>query len=118
VLQVAGDASVKQLRRLLTEQGTLVIVGTGTGRDEKAGALGPLTRMLTARIASRKNGQRIATFIAKIRTPDLEALAALAADGQLQPAVERTYPLGQAAVALAEIESGHTRGKLVLTIGT
>ena len=118
VVQVAGDASVAQLRRLLTAQGTLVIVGAGTGRDGKAGVLGPLTRMLIARIASRKNGQRVATFIAKIRTPDLEALAALAADGQLQPAVERTYPLGQAAAALTEIESGHTQGKLVLTSGT
>jgi NADPH:quinone reductase-like Zn-dependent oxidoreductase len=116
VLQVAGDASVAQLRRLLTAQGTLVIVGVGTGRDGKAGVLGPLPRMLIARTASRKNGQRVAAFIAKIRTPDLEALASLAEDGQLRPAVERTYPLEQAAAALTEIESGHTRGKLVLTI--
>jgi len=118
VLQVAGDASVAQLRRFLTAQGTLVIVGTGTGRDGKTSVFGPLTRMLIARIAPRRNGQRVATFIAKIRTPDLEALAALTEDGRLQPAVERTYPLDQAAVALTEIESGHTRGKLVLTIRT
>src|SRR5207253_3278262 len=96
ILQLAGHASVAQLRRLLTAQGTLVIVGGGTGRDGKAAVLGPLTRMLMARTASRKNGQRVATFIAKIRTPDLEALAALAEDGQIQPAVERTYPLEQA----------------------
>jgi len=116
VLQLAGDASVAQLRRLLTARGTLVIVGGGTGRDGKTAVLGPLTRMLMARTASRKHGQRVATFIAKIRTPDLDALAALAEDGQIQPAVERTYPLEQAAAALTEIESGHTRGKLVLTI--
>jgi NADPH:quinone reductase-like Zn-dependent oxidoreductase len=116
VLQVAGDASVAQLRRLVTAQGTLVIVGVGTGRDGKARVFGPLSRMLIARTASRKNGQRVATFIAKIRTPDLEALAALAEDGRVQPAVERTYALEQSAAALTEIESGHTRGKLVLTI--
>jgi NADPH:quinone reductase-like Zn-dependent oxidoreductase len=74
--------------------------------------------MLIARAASRKNGQRVATFIAKIRTPDLESLATLAERGQLRPAVERTYPLEQAAAALTEIESGHTRGKLVLMIPT
>jgi NADPH:quinone reductase-like Zn-dependent oxidoreductase len=116
VLRVAGDAPVGQLRRLLTAQGTLVLVGSGTGRDGKAGALGPLTRMLIARVVSRKNGRRVATFIAKIRTPDLEVLATLADTGQLRPAVERTYPLEQAAAALTEIESGHTTGKLVLTI--
>jgi NADPH:quinone reductase-like Zn-dependent oxidoreductase len=118
VVQVAGDASVAQLRQLLTARGSIVIVGTGTGRDGKTSVLGPLTRMLIARTASRKKSRRVATFIAKIRTPDLEALAALADDGQLQPAVERTYPLEQAAAALTEIESGHTQGKLVLTIPT
>ncbi len=116
VLQVAGDASVAELRRLLTPQGTLVVVGVGTGRDGKAGVLGPLMRMLVARAVSRESGRRVATFIAKIRTPDLEALAALAEEGQLRPAVERTYPLEQAADALTEIESGHTSGKLVVTI--
>jgi NADPH:quinone reductase-like Zn-dependent oxidoreductase len=116
VVQVAGDASVAQLRRLLTAQGTLVIVGSGTGRVAKASVLGPLTRMLIARIWSRKNGRRVATFIAKIRTPDLEALAALAENGQVRPAIGRTYSLDQAATAITEIESGHTRGKLVLAI--
>ncbi len=116
VVQVAGDASVAQLRRLVTAQGTLVIVGTGTGRDGKASVLGPLTRMLIARAVPRKNGRRVATFIAKIRTPDLEALAALAEEGQLRPAIERTYPLEHSAAALTEIESGHTSGKLVVTI--
>jgi NADPH:quinone reductase-like Zn-dependent oxidoreductase len=118
VVQIAGDDSVAQLRRLLTAQGTLVVVGGGTGRPRKAGVLGPLTRMLVARAVSRKNGRRVATFIAKVRTQDLEALAALAEDGQIRPAVERTYPLEQAAAALTEIESGHTSGKLVLAIRT
>jgi NADPH:quinone reductase-like Zn-dependent oxidoreductase len=117
VVRVAGDASVAELRRLLTAQGSLVIVGGGTGRDGKAGVLGPLTRMLVAHAVSRKSGRRVAAFIAKIRTPDLEALAALVEKGQLRPAVERTYPLEQAAAALTEIESGHTTGKLVVTIG-
>ena len=116
VVQVAGYASVAQLRRLLAARGTLVIVGSGTGRDGKANVLGPLTRMLIARITPRKHDQHVATFIAKIRSPDLEALASLAEDGRIQPAVERTYPLDQAAAALTEIESGHTRGKLVLAI--
>jgi len=116
VMQVAGYASAAQLRQLLTAQGTLVIVGTGTGRDGKARVLGPLSRMLIARMTSRKNGRHVAAFIAKIRASDLEALAELAEAGQIQPAVERTYPLEQAAAALTEIESGHTSGKLAITI--
>jgi NADPH:quinone reductase-like Zn-dependent oxidoreductase len=116
VLQVAGDASVGRLRRLLTPRGTLVIVGVGTGRDGKGGVLGLLARMVVGRAVSRKNGRRVATFIAKVRTPDLEVLAALVEEGQVRPAVERTYPLEQAAAALTKIESGHATGKVVITI--
>jgi len=116
IVQVAGDATVHQLRKLLAADGTLVLVGAGTGRDGKGGALGPLTRMLLVRLQRRTNGQRVATFITKIRSPDLETLAALVETGQLQPAVEHVYPLEQAATALTDIESGHTRGKIVLAI--
>jgi NADPH:quinone reductase-like Zn-dependent oxidoreductase len=116
VLQVAGDASVGRLRRLLTPRGTLVIVGVGTGRDGKGGVRGLLARMVVGRAVSRKNGRRVATFIAKVRTPDLEVLAALVEEGQVRPAVERTYPLEQAAAALTKIESGHATGKVVITI--
>jgi NADPH:quinone reductase-like Zn-dependent oxidoreductase len=118
VVQLAGDASIARLRRLLIAKGTLVVTGGGTGRDGKASSLGPLTRMLVARTPSRRNGQRVTTFVAKVRTRDLETLAALAEDGQIQPAVGGTYPLEQAAAALTRIESGHTRGKLVLTVRT
>jgi NADPH:quinone reductase-like Zn-dependent oxidoreductase len=111
VLQVAGNRSLPELRRLLTGHGTLVIVGTGVGREGKGGLLGPVTRMAKARLASRKNGKRVATFIAKVRTADLETVAQL-----VTPHVERTYPLAEAASALADIEGGHTRGKIVVEI--
>ena len=116
VLQVAGNASVGRLRRLLTPRGTLVIVGGGTGRDRKGGTLALLTRMVVGRVVSRKNGRRVAASLTKIRTPDLAALAALVEEGKIRPAVERIYPLEQAAAALTEIESGHATGKLVVTI--
>jgi NADPH:quinone reductase-like Zn-dependent oxidoreductase len=47
--------------------------------------------------------------------PALEEVTALIADGQLQFPIWRTYPLSQTAEALAESESGHARGKIVLT---
>lgn len=116
VLQVAGNASIGRLLRLLSPRGILVIVGGGTGRDGKGGMLGLLTRMVVGRVVSRKNGRRVTTSLTKIQTRDLEALAALVEEGKIRPAVERTYPLEQAAAALTEIESGHTTGKLVVTI--
>lgn len=35
--------------------------------------------------------------------------------GQLTPAIDRTYPLSDAAEALRFVGAGHTRGKVVVT---
>ena len=47
----------------------------------------------------------------------LERLSALLEEGRLKPPEFKTLPLPDAADALKEIETGHVRGKLVLTIG-
>lgn len=62
-------------------------------------------------LVSRRNGRRVRTFIARIRRPDLDTLGVL-----VSPCVSRTYPLDETAAALAEIESGHVRGKLAIVI--
>jgi NADPH:quinone reductase-like Zn-dependent oxidoreductase len=111
VLQLAGGSSVRRLLSLLEPRGTLVMVGSGVGRDDNGGALGPLIRMAKARLVSRRNGKRVHTFIAKIRRPDLDTLGVL-----VSPYVSRTYPLHETAAALTEIESGHVRGKLAIVI--
>ncbi|MFJ7280254.1 NADP-dependent oxidoreductase [Kitasatospora sp. NPDC098663] len=46
----------------------------------------------------------------------LSALAALVAAGELDPHVTGRYPLDRAAEALAFVESGHARGKVVLEV--
>ncbi|MGK4584346.1 NADP-dependent oxidoreductase [Kitasatospora sp. HPMI-4] len=47
----------------------------------------------------------------------LDALAKLVAFDALDPHIAATYPLERAAQALADVESGHVRGKLVLDLG-
>ena len=44
------------------------------------------------------------------------AVAALVADGTVDPHVERTFPLREAGAALAVVEGGHARGKVVITV--
>jgi len=48
---------------------------------------------------------------------DLREVAELAVAGTLRPHVGETFPLREAAHAHARLESGHVRGKLVLTVG-
>lgn len=47
----------------------------------------------------------------------IERVAALAAEGVLKPAVEAKYPLSDFAEAFARLETGHSRGKIVFTMG-
>ncbi|MEJ3657405.1 NADP-dependent oxidoreductase [Actinomycetes bacterium KLBMP 9759] len=47
----------------------------------------------------------------------LSTLAQLVAEGVLDPLVTETRPLAEAGAALAAVESGHARGKVVLEIG-
>jgi NADPH:quinone reductase-like Zn-dependent oxidoreductase len=46
----------------------------------------------------------------------LEVLAGLADSGRLRVEVSREFPLDEAAEAQRELEGGHTRGKIVLTV--
>jgi NADPH:quinone reductase len=57
------------------------------------------------------------SFPAYIGRQRLEALSRLVDAGKLRPQVEAVLPLDQAAQALTQVATGHTRGKIVLRIG-
>jgi NADPH:quinone reductase-like Zn-dependent oxidoreductase len=46
--------------------------------------------------------------------PVLKELAELLAAGELELPIAATYPLSEVQAAFAELEQGHTRGKIVL----
>ena len=58
-------------------------------------------------------------FVYLFMRPDGGELAELASwidAGRLRPIVHRTYPLSEVREAFAELERGHARGKIVVTI--
>jgi len=112
ILDTAGRRSLSQLRRALTPEGTLVIVGgEGAGR-----LMGGFTRNLRAPLLSRFVRQRLRMLASKERPEDLQVLRELIEAGKLTPRIGRTYPLGELPEAMRALEAGHTRGKLVITI--
>jgi NADPH:quinone reductase-like Zn-dependent oxidoreductase len=113
ILDVGGNAPLSRLRRALTRNGTLVIVGgedggrwTGVRRQLRALALSPFLR------------QRLTTFIAKHALADIEQLARLVEAGDLTPILDTTYPLADAADAMRHLVAGRTRGKLAISVAT
>ncbi len=112
ILKVAGDASMADLRRVLTKTGTLVAVGGEIGGNW----VGPLKMVFEPMLASAFRPQKMATMLAKNNTNDLEVLADLMEAGKLTPVIDRVYPLDEAREAFAYIGEGHAQGKVVITI--
>ena len=111
ILDIGGNSALSRLRRALTPGGTLVIVGgedsgrwTGMGRQLRALALSPFVR------------QRLTMLVYRQPRADLERLAQLTEAGELTPVIGKTYPLHQAPDAMRDLEAGHARGKLVITV--
>lgn len=110
ILDIGGNRPLRQLRRALTADGTLVIVG-----GENGGRLvGGTDRQLRAMVRSLVSRQTLTSFIATETAEDVEALAELISGGAVTPAVAHTYPLAQASEALRDLESGRVRGKAVI----
>ena len=104
ILDNAGSHSLSAVRRALTAGGTLVY---------NSGA--SMRRIAMAQLLSRM-GQKVFTFLAKLNHDDLVVIGSLIESGKLRAAIDRTYPLYETAAAVAYVEAGHARGKVVVTV--
>jgi NADPH:quinone reductase-like Zn-dependent oxidoreductase len=113
ILDCAGRRSLSQLRRALTPEGTLVIVGgEGGGR-----LMGGFLRNLRAPVLSRFVGQRLRMLASKERPQDLQTLRELLETGKVTPVIDRTFPLREVPEAFRQLVEGRGRGgKLAITI--
>jgi NADPH:quinone reductase-like Zn-dependent oxidoreductase len=110
VLDIGGNRAVSTLRRVLTADGTLVIVG-GEGGGRWTGGI---QRQLGAMILSLVVRQRLGTFIAKPNAADLDTLRTLIEGGSLTPAVDKVVALDQVPDAIRDLAGGRVRGKVVI----
>lgn len=112
VLQVAGTAAARHLRRLLTPGGVLVQLSG----DSPNRWTGPLARIVAGRLANLGRGPKVVAFTVHPCREDLELLAGLVRDGALRTSVDHAVGLDDVAGALEQLEGGRTRGKIVVTM--
>jgi NADPH:quinone reductase-like Zn-dependent oxidoreductase len=111
MIDIAGSRPFAKLRRVLTPDATVVLVGARM----KARGLGPLPRLARLRLASVGRSQTVTFFLAKITKEDLGVLQELLATEKVKPVIDRRYDLSQVADALRYLGEGHARGKIVVT---
>jgi NADPH:quinone reductase-like Zn-dependent oxidoreductase len=112
ILDIAGNRSLRHLRRALAPRGTLVIVGGETGGRW----IGGFDRGFRALLLSPFVGQRLRMLTNSENAKDLEALTGLVESGAVTPALERTYSLDEAPLAVQHMVEGRARGKVVVTV--
>jgi NADPH:quinone reductase-like Zn-dependent oxidoreductase len=110
IVDIAGTRPLRQLRRALTERGTLVFLG-GEGGGRIIGGTGTWARGLVLAPFVR---QRIVVLSSKAGAEDLQVLAELIAAGDVTPTVDRTYPLAHTGAAIDDLRSGTIRGKAAI----
>jgi NADPH:quinone reductase-like Zn-dependent oxidoreductase len=112
ILDIGGNRSVSELRRLLTPNGTLVIIGG----EEGGRLIGGNHRQLGAMILSPFVGQKLGTFISSENAEDLAALRELIESGAVVPEIDRTFPLAEGSEAVQYVDGGRASGKVVVTV--
>ena len=113
ILDTAGNRSLSYLRRALTPQGTLVLVG-GEGGGPWLGMLG---RFIKTYLLARFVKQRLRVLTSTEVKEDLQTLSELAEAGKIVPVIDRTYALSEVPGAIRYLEQGHAKGKVVITVG-
>jgi NADPH:quinone reductase-like Zn-dependent oxidoreductase len=94
ILDLAGGDSLRAIAGLVGDRSKLISAGDPTTVDEVGGHL-----------IERDRSSRV-----------LNIVAAMVADGKLDPHVEDVLPLDRAADAIAAVEVGHAKGKVVISV--
>ena len=71
---------------------------------------------LKTRRAARRRGVRYSFLFMRANGAQLDEITKLIDSGVLHPLVDRTYPFDDAPQALAHVEGGRTKGKVVITL--
>jgi NADPH:quinone reductase-like Zn-dependent oxidoreductase len=116
VLDIAGTRPWSEVKRALTPDGTYVLIGHdqyGASGHRWFGSLGRFFKLMV-----------ISPFVshlhpfrgAKDPGDRLVVLKELIEAGKIAPVIDRTFPLSEVPEAIRYLESGQTRGKIVIVV--
>jgi NADPH:quinone reductase-like Zn-dependent oxidoreductase len=102
ILDTVGNRSVPDLKRSLAEGGKAAVTGFTSVR-----------RLLGV---SLRGGKNVAMVQAHVAAKDLELLSELIEAGKVRPQIDRRYRFADLPAAIAYLEQGHARGKVVAEV--
>ena len=115
IYDLVGNHSFSERRRILGPNGICVMAGIG-GAGWHEGFATRLLGELNGYLRSRFVSQKFVAYIAQFNKADMSVLADLLQTGKMTPVIDKTYKLNETAEALRYLETGHARGKVVISL--
>ena len=103
ILDTVGNRSVRDLRRALAEGGKASVTG--------------FTSVAKLLAVSLRGGRDVAMVQAHVTAKDLELLSELIAADKVRPQIDRCYGFADIPAAIAYLEQGQARAKVVVGVG-
>ncbi len=104
IYETVNKTDVLKMAELLKPKGTLIL------------GAGLIKAMLQGAWVSAFSKKKVISGVAQASAMDLQFIAALAANHQLVPVIDRTYDLSQMVEAHAYVEKGHKKGNVVIMV--
>jgi NADPH:quinone reductase-like Zn-dependent oxidoreductase len=111
IVDTAAFYSISKPLSALKRSGICVVVGGGSMSSGSI-MLGSISNPIMAGLKRRK----LVTLMASIKGSDLAFVAELLAIRKIVPVIDRKYPLSETAEAIRYVETGHARGKVVISV--
>jgi NADPH:quinone reductase-like Zn-dependent oxidoreductase len=111
IFDTVGNRSFSDYARVLKPQGTYIVAGGPPGDW-----IGPMMGFIKVVLLGPFMHQRFVALSAQMNQADLTELAALMQSGKIMSVIDRSYPLGNISTAIAYLETGHARGKVVIDV--
>ena len=111
ILDNVGNHPLLHYKRVLNPGGTVVMVG-----GPKGDWVGPLGRPIKGLLLEPFVDEGFIMIMAELNQADLTVLSELMQEGKVTPVIDRRYALSEARAAIAYLEEGRARGKVVVSL--
>jgi len=109
LLDNVGNRTLSAMKRVLGPNGKCIMAGAPKTLWQV------FARISDAVFRSLFLRQNFKFFVAKIKQDDLTTLCELVKAGKLTPVIDRQYSLAESSAAIAYVEEGHARAKVIIT---
>jgi NADPH:quinone reductase-like Zn-dependent oxidoreductase len=116
IIDNVSNHPLSEVRHVLTPKGKYVMIGGGSGAKDWQGLFGMMTHMFKTVFVKPFVSQEMGMMLTDPKQKDLTDLADLMQAGKVKPVIDRTYKLSEIQQAIAYVEEGHARGKVIITV--